>query len=174
MTIIAAPFRRLLAAKSGVSSSMISDVERGAKSPTIATASALAQALGAPLSVLLENAARPLARIHVVRAGERTEFIDPTSRARRDVFRSALTESRAEFMRYAVPRRAVAGPFPAHPSGTIEHMYVAAGNIRLVFGTEEAGLETGDFCSCFADAPHQFDNSKGKVEALIYIVVERP
>jgi hypothetical protein len=35
-------------------------------------------------------------------------------------------------------------------------------------------LEAGDFCSCLADAPHQFDNRTGDVEALIYIVVERP
>jgi hypothetical protein len=35
-------------------------------------------------------------------------------------------------------------------------------------------LEAGDSCTCLADTPHRFDNSEGDVEALIYIVVERP
>jgi hypothetical protein len=35
-------------------------------------------------------------------------------------------------------------------------------------------LEAGDSCTCFADTAHRFDNREGKVEALIYIVVEQP
>jgi len=34
-------------------------------------------------------------------------------------------------------------------------------------------LKTGDSCSCFAAAMHLFDNSRGDVEALIYLVVEQ-
>jgi mannose-6-phosphate isomerase-like protein (cupin superfamily) len=53
-------------------------------------------------------------------------------------------------------------------------MHLAAGSIRAVFGTEAVMLEAGDSCTCLADTPHRFDNSEGDVEALIYIVVERP
>lgn len=67
----------------------------------------------------------------------------------------------------------VAGPFAAHARGTIEHMHLAAGNIRAEFGDDAVSLESGDCCTCLADAPHLFDNSKGKVPAQIYIVVER-
>ena len=49
-----------------------------------------------------------------------------------------------------------------------------AGRLRAVFGSDAALLETGDCCTCIADAPHFFDNSESDVEALIYIVVERP
>jgi transcriptional regulator with XRE-family HTH domain len=163
---------RVLASRSGVSASMISDVERGTKSPTIATLSALAQALEMPLSALVDSAAP--GRIQVTRAREQPEFIDPTSGARRNSFGPAPAASKVEFLSYAVSPHTVAGPFEAHSRGTIEHMHLAAGSIRAVFGTEAVMLEAGDSCTCLADTPHRFDNSEGDVEALIYIVVERP
>jgi transcriptional regulator with XRE-family HTH domain len=165
---------RSLAERSGISSSMISDVERGTKSPTIATLAALAQALDVPVSVLLDDSAQRRARIHVVRAFERCEAVDPKSGAKRDSYRPALTSSKVELLRYAVPPRTLAGPFAPHPSGTIEHMYLAGGRVRVTFEPDIADLETGDCCTCVADAPHAFDNRENGVEALIYIVVERP
>jgi transcriptional regulator with XRE-family HTH domain len=165
---------RSLAERSGVSSSMISDVERGAKSPTIATLAALARALDVPVSVLVDDSAQRRARIHVVRAFERCEVVDPKSGAKRDSYRPALTSSKMELVRYAVPPRSLAGPFAPHPKGTIEHMYLAGGRIRVTFEPDIADLETGDCCTCVADAPHAFDNRENGLEALIYIVVERP
>lgn len=165
---------RALASRSGVSASMISDVERGAKSPTIATLSALALALGVPLSTLVDGAASPAARVHVVRAAERHGHVDPTNGARRDSLGAPLVPSKLDFLRYLVPPRAVAGPFAAHAPGTLEHMYLAAGSIRVIFGTEAVMLAAGDSCTCLADAPHRFDNREGDAEASIFIVVERP
>jgi mannose-6-phosphate isomerase-like protein (cupin superfamily) len=80
--------------------------------------------------------------------------------------------SKIEFLSYTVPPHVIAGPFPAHATGTIEHVHVAAGTVRVVFGTEAVTLASGDSCSCRADALHQFDNSESDVEALIYLVVE--
>jgi transcriptional regulator with XRE-family HTH domain len=164
---------RALASKSGVSSSMISDIERGTKSPTVSTLAALAGAFGVPLSALVEKAAQPAARIHIARAAENPEFIDPASGARRKSFGPALAGSKVEFLRYAVPAQAVAGPFAPHAAGTIEHMHLAAGRICVTSGADTVMLEAGDSCSCFADAPHSFDNREGDAEALIYIIVER-
>jgi transcriptional regulator with XRE-family HTH domain len=165
---------RDLASQSEVSASMISDVERGAKSPTVSTLDALAQALGLPMSALADSATPLASRIHVVRAVERSSFIDTKSGAKRDSFGPTLPGSRVEFLSYAVPPRKVAGPFAAHASGTIEHMHLAAGRIRAVFGSEGVSLEAGDSCTCYADIAHHFDNREGKVEALIYLVVEQP
>jgi transcriptional regulator with XRE-family HTH domain len=165
---------RDLASESGVSASMISDIERGAKSPTISTLDALAQALGLPMSALADSAAPSASRIHVVRAAERPNFVDTKSGAKRDNFGPKLPGSKVEFLSYVVPPRKVAGPFAAHARGTIEHMYLAAGSITAVFGDEAVTLRTGDSCTCFADIAHRFDNSEGKVEAFIYIVVEQP
>src|SRR5258708_33716770 len=103
---------RALAARSGVSSSMISDIERGTKSPTISTLSALAGALAVPISALVDSTTSPTRRLHVVRASERLAFIDPASGARRDSFGPALAGGKVEFLAYAVPPPAATRPFP--------------------------------------------------------------
>lgn len=163
---------RALAAMSGVSASMISDIERGAKSPTISTLSLLARALAVPISTLIE--AEPMARrIHVIRGAERRRVADPASGATHERLAALSADTRLEFLRYCVPPHAAAGPFAAHAAGTIEHMHVAQGALRLVCGEEEARLEAGDSCSCLADAPHLFDNSEGAAEAQIYLVIDR-
>jgi len=165
---------RALAARSGVSSSMISDIERGTKSPTISTLSALAEALAVPISALVESPTSASRRFRVVRASECVAFIDPASGARRDSLGPALAGSKVEFLRYAVPPHTVAGPFPAHASGTIEHIHLAAGRLRVMLGTDAVMLEAGDNCTCLADTQHGFDNREGAVEALLYLIIEPP
>jgi transcriptional regulator with XRE-family HTH domain len=165
---------RALAARSGVSSSMISDVERGAKSPTISTLAALAEALAVPVSALVDGAHPAPSRMRIVRAAERSGSIDPASGARRDHFGPALAGSRIEFLRCTVPPRAIAGPFAAHANGTIEHIHLAAGSVRITLGDDAVVLKAGDSCTCLADAAHGFDNSESDVEAELYLVIEPP
>src|SRR5215471_9546415 len=94
---------RGLAAKSGVSSSMISDIERGAKSPTISTLAVLAAALGTPIRALVETPAATARRIRVVRGARRRTRIDRGTGAARQDFGPAIAGSRVEFLRYVVP-----------------------------------------------------------------------
>jgi transcriptional regulator with XRE-family HTH domain len=163
---------RALAVKSGTSSSMISDIERGTKSPTISTLSDLAVALGVPISVLVDMAPMASPRIRVVRGSDKHSLVDASTGAKRQSFGPAIDGSRVEFLSYLVPPRVTAGPFEPHARGTIEHIHLAAGAVRVVVGDESASLKAGDSCSCRADASHFFDNSDGEVEALIYLVVE--
>lgn len=165
---------RRLAARSGVSASMISAIERAAKSPTVATLDALAAALGVPLADLLAGAPAAAARIRIVRTAEQRRTTDPASGARRADFGPPIAGSGVAFLRYTIPPRGVAGPFAAHEPGTIEHVHLAAGSLRLTLGDESVSLEAGDSCSCRADAPHDFDNRASDVEALLYLVVEAP
>ena len=164
---------RALASLSGISSSMISDVERGEKSPTISTLSILATALGTPISALLDRPISTTKRIRVVRGSKQKFYIDRGTGARRQSFGPAIAGSNVRFMCSAVPPHTTAGPFPAHAVGTIEHIHVAAGAVRVAVGDNAVSLKAGDSCSCFADAMHLFDNARGNVEALIYLVVEQ-
>jgi transcriptional regulator with XRE-family HTH domain len=163
---------RALASRSGVSSSMISDVERALKSPTISTLAALAQALEMPLSAVVDS--QPPMRIRVVRASERQLLVEPSTGAKRDHFGPTITGSEVEFLRYVVPPHTLVSPFPAHAPGTIEHVYLASGTVRVILGDDVADLQAGDTCSCFADLPHGFDNREGKSPADLIIVVESP
>jgi transcriptional regulator with XRE-family HTH domain len=163
---------RGLASRSGVSSSMISDVERALKSPTISTLAALSKALEMPLSTLVES--RTPARMRVVKASERQWLVESGTGAKRDRFLPAVAGSEVEFLRYVVPPRTLVGPFPAHAPGTIEHVYVAAGTVRVTLGDDVADLQAGDSCSCYADLAHGFDNRDGEIPAELFIVVEPP
>ena len=161
---------RGLAARSGISSSMISDIERGTKSPTVTTVVRLAQALGVSAAALIDGGANPAPRIRVLRRGEGTGGEHP---AHWESLGPGAPGSRIDFVRYHVPPSTVLGPSTAHAPGTIEHMHVAAGTVRVTVGDETADLAAGDGCSCRTDVPHGVENPDPSVEALIYLIVER-
>ena len=156
---------RALAARSGISSSMISDIERGAKSPTVTTIVRLAEALGVSAAALLGEGTGPASRRGEGAGGEHP--------ARWTSLGPAGPGSRIDFVRYQIPPSTVLVPSAAHASGTVEHMHVAAGTVRVTVGDETAELAAGDSCSCRTDAPHGVENADSSVEALIYLIVER-
>jgi transcriptional regulator with XRE-family HTH domain len=166
------PTLRTLAARSGVSPSMISDVERATKSPTLSTLAALASALEVDLPTLLQGLAPSQGRIRVTRASEREASADRSSGVVREDLKAG--SGRVEFVRYVVPAGAQIGPFPAHRAGTMEHVHLEAGRIKFVLGSESVMLAAGDSCSCHADSAHSFDNRRGKVKARFYVIVEPP
>jgi transcriptional regulator with XRE-family HTH domain len=161
---------RELAARSGISSSMISDIERGAKSPTVTTVVRLALALGVSAAALIDGDAGPAARIRVLRRGEGAGGEHP---ARWQSLGPASPGSRIDFVRFQIPPATVLGPSAAHAAGTVEHMHVAAGTVRVTVGDETAELAAGDSCSCRTDVPHAVQNPDPSTEALIYLIVER-
>jgi transcriptional regulator with XRE-family HTH domain len=161
---------RMLAARSGISASMISDIERGAKSPTVTTLVNLAEALGVSASSLIEGHANPASRIRVLRKNESAGGKTP---APWQSLGPATPGSRIDFVRYQIPPATALGPSPAHASGTIEYVHVAAGSIRVTVGEEVAELSAGDSCSCRTDVPHAVENPDRSTDALIYLIVER-
>jgi transcriptional regulator with XRE-family HTH domain len=161
---------RMLAMRSGISPSMISDIERGTKSPTVTTMVRLAQALGVSAAALIDGGTGHTPRIRVLRGGEGAGGEDP---APWENLGPGIPGSRIDFVRYQIPPSTVLGPATAHAPGTIEHMHVAAGAVRVTVGDETAELGAGDSCSCRTDAPHGVENPDPSVEALIYLIVER-
>jgi len=161
---------RLLAARSGISSSMISDIERGAKSPTVVTVVRLARALGVSAAALVDGGTGPIPRIRVLRSGQGAGGEHP---ARWKSLAPATPDSRIDFVRYQIPPSTVLGPTAAHAPGTIEHMHVATGTVRVTVGDETAELAAGDSCSCRTDATHAIENPDQAAEAVIYLIVER-
>lgn len=161
---------RMLAARSGISSSMISDIERGRKSPTVITLVRLAQALGISAAALVDGVAGPVPRIRVLRCGQGAGGERP---ARWESLTPAAPGSRIDFVRFQIPPSTVLGPTNAHAPGTVEHMHVAAGSVRVTVGDETAELAAGDSCSCRSDATHSVENPDPAAEALVYVIVER-
>ena len=161
---------RMLATRSGISSSMISDIERGKKSPTVITLVRLARALGVTAAALVDGGAGPSPRIRVLRHGQGAGGEHP---ARWQSLAPAGPGSRIDFVRFQIPPSTVLGPTAAHAPGTVEHMHVAAGTVRVTVGDETAELAAGDGCSCRTDAAHAVENPDPAAEALVYVIVER-
>ena len=105
---------RALASRSGISSSMISDIKRGAKSPTVTTVVRIAQALGGGAASLIDGGINPALRIHILRRGEGAEGEHPGPW---ESLRPATPDSRIEFMRYQIPPSAVLSPDTAQTPG---------------------------------------------------------
>ena len=149
---------------------MISDIERGTKSPTVITVVRLAQALGVSAAALIDGGTGPAPRIRVLRCGEGAGGEHP---ARWQSLGAAVPGSRIDFVRYQIPASTVLGPSTAHAPGTVEHVHVATGTVRVTVGDETAELAAGDSCSCRTDVPHGVENPDPAAEALIYLIVER-
>jgi transcriptional regulator with XRE-family HTH domain len=161
---------RMLAARSGISASMISDIERGAKSPTVTTLVRIAEALAVTAAVLIDGGTASAPRIRVLRRGEGSSGDQP---APWESLGPAGSGSRIDFVRYQIPPSTVLGPSAAHAAGTVEHMHVVTGTVRVTVGDEIAELSAGDSCSCRVDVSHGVENPNPSVEALIYLIVER-
>jgi transcriptional regulator with XRE-family HTH domain len=161
---------RDLADRSGVSAPMLSQVERGETSPTLAVAAKIAAGLELSLSQLLRldegdgitvvRAARRLLGGHA--EGHRYEVLTPP-----------MPGQRAEVSEHTLsPGAATGGPGdpPIHEAGSRETAIVLAGTLQLVCDGVAHDLETGDAVTFDADLPHHFENP-GKREAQFMSVV---
>lgn len=160
---------RELAAHSGISISMVSEAERGAKTPSIAVLIALAEALGISLTQLVEKESSR-GPVHVLaRAGHRV-LTDPSG-VRREHLGARLTGSQLEFVRCVLPPGTETGAFRGHQTGWTEHAAVAEGTIEVRVSGERFRVETGASIVFPADQVHGYANL-GTEDATIYVVVE--
>lgn len=160
---------RELATLSGVSAPMLSQVERGDTSPTLAVAGRIASGLGLTLSALLRLDEAPAVAVvrrrdrHTVRRdGHRFEELTP-----------GLPGERASLTEHTLKPGARTGDAddpPIHAAGSRETVAVHAGRLRLVIGGDRYDLGTGDSVTFDADIPHHFENP-GRTDAAFLAVV---
>ena len=160
---------RDLADRSGVSAPMLSQVERGDTSPTLAVAQKMAAGLDLSLSQLLrldENR-----HVVVVRSGEgrthrrrghRTEELSPP-----------LPGQRADVSAHTLAPGAATGAAddpPLHEPGSRETAIVLQGTLELFIDGQRHELAEGDSVTFDADLPHHFENN-GSGDARFIAVV---
>lgn len=163
---------RALAQRAGVSSSMLSDIERGAKSPTISILSAIAEGLGLPLSSLVVDQ-QPLETGPLVsRSTDMARVTDTDSLVERLNLGPVIAESHVEFVRFVMPSGSSTGGYTAHAVGTIERIYVARGTVEVALDGKTYTLSPGDAMIYRASVPHPF-YAIGTEPAEVYLVVER-
>ncbi len=160
---------RDLAARSGVSAPMLSQVERGETSPTLQVAARIAAGLDLRLSQLLrldEDGAVSIVR----RAERRGERRDGHAY---EVLTPPLPGQRAEVSRHRLaPGGATGGPGdpPMHEPGARETAVVQAGRVRLRIDGAAHDLAAGDCVTFDADLPHHFENPTREEAVLLAVV----
>ncbi|MFY0595702.1 MAG: helix-turn-helix transcriptional regulator [Cognatishimia sp.] len=157
-----------LAQQAGLAKSTLSQLESGQGNPSIETLWAIAEVLGVPFSHLFEL---PVNEVKLVRSNEgeevpsesadfQTIVLDkcPPNRCR-DLYRATITRGD---VRHAT----------AHPTGTVEHIFVISGQARI--GPEDAAedLNEGDYFRYPADVPHFYQAITET--ALLVVVMESP
>jgi transcriptional regulator with XRE-family HTH domain len=161
---------RDLAERSGVSAPMLSQVERGETSPTLAVASRIARGLDLRLSQLLRLDEE--SSVSVVRRAERRRGGGAAGHDF-EILTPPLPGQRAELSRHVLAAGAATGGEgdpPMHEPGSREIAVVEAGTVTLqIDGTEYALLE-GDTVTFDADLAHRFENP-GPGEAVLLAVV---
>jgi transcriptional regulator with XRE-family HTH domain len=142
-----------LAKRAGIAKSTLSQLENGVGNPSLETLWALAQALGIPLSRLVDP---PQQGIQVIRAGE-----GAVMHAERASYDAALLSSCPPGARRDIYRviGQPGGPHLARPHmpGTMEHLILSSG--RVLAGPEGETLELGpgDYLRYPSDIVHVFD-----------------
>jgi transcriptional regulator with XRE-family HTH domain len=160
---------RELADRSDVSAPMLSQVERGETSPTLAVAEKIASGLELTLSQLLRLDEG--GHMVVVRAGE--------CRRRRkrghvvEELTPPLPGQRADVSEHTLAPGAATGGLddpPLHEPGSRETAVVLSGKVDLFIDGRREELGEGDSVTFDADLPHHFENN-GRAEARLIAVV---
>ncbi len=162
---------RDLAERSGVSAPMLSQVERGETSPTLAVAGRIAAGLELSLSQLLRL--DETEGVTVVRRGQRRRGGAQRRGHSYEVLTPPLPGQRAEVSLHTLVAGAAtggAGDVPIHEPGGRETAIVTKGELRLVCDGVPHDLGTGDAVTFDADLPHHFENSgTNQVEFLAVV-----
>jgi len=162
---------RDLAARSGVSAPMLSQVERGETSPTLALAARIAAGLELRLSQLLrldEEGA-----VTVVRAHERGRGGSDAGGHHFEVLTSARPGQRAELSSHTLAAGATTGGAedpPMHEPGSREIALLQRGELTLVCDGERFALREGDCVTFDADLPHHFENTGRGTASFLAVV----
>ncbi|MCH2163655.1 MAG: XRE family transcriptional regulator [Marinovum sp.] len=150
---------------SGVSRSMVSQIERGESSPTIATLWNLTRALQVDFAGLLDQAPAP--KINVLRGADA-----PTIAARGAGCAIRILSPPEEVGRHEVyelrfdPGGSLESK--AHAPGTREHLTVIDGTLEVVSADASAAVAEGDAARYAADVPHAI-HAQTSARALLIV-----
>lgn len=157
-----------LSARSGVSRSMISKVERGEAVPSTVVLSRLAEALGATFAHLMMPA--PEREILVIPRVHQPVLRDEETGFTRRVLSPVLPGRGVDFVLNTLLPGAETGGFAPHRRGVEEYIYVLSDRLEAQAGGRVAVLEAGDSLFFDASVEHAFRNAgEGACEYLLVI-----
>ncbi len=156
-----------LANASGVSRSMLSQIERNEANPTLAVTMRIAGAFGVTLGELVESPDASSA-VQVIRGGDKAQLYRSDKHCQIRTLSPLQLEKDVEFYKVRLQSGGVLRS-AAHFGGTREFLVVEKGRIRVESGRDTEELEPGDSATYRADVPHAIVNV-GKGEATVFLV----
>mgnify|MGYP002620398430 CR=1 FL=1 len=151
---------------SGVSRSMVSQIERGESSPTVATLWNLTQALQVDFAGLL--AGRGTGGIDVIRAGSAPVITARGEGVRIRILSPPESVGSHEVYELILAAGGVLASAPHNP-GCREHLTVIEGQIAVRSGEDEERLAPGDTARYGADRPHRIAALEGPARAILIV-----
>jgi len=156
-----------LANASGVSRSMLSQVERNQANPTLAVAFRIARALGMSLGELAETPSATSSLV-VIRASDHAYHYRSDADVNIRTLSPLHLEKDVEFYEVQLKEGGVLRSAP-HFEGTREFLTVQKGKVRVESAGDAEELERGDSVNYRADVPHAIVNV-GRGDALVFLV----
>ena len=156
-----------LAHASGVSRSMLSQIEREAANPTLAVTLRIARAFGLALGELLEMPGAASA-VTVIRSDDHTYHYRSDKDCRIRTLSPLNLEKDVEFYEIRLQPGGALRSSP-HFEGTREFLTVHKGRVRVESGGDAEELNPGDSASYRADVPHAIINA-GAGEAIVFLI----
>ena len=158
-----------LATASGVSRSMLSEVEREKANPTLTVTFRIARAFGLTLQELIESAEASASKIQVIRANDRNQVYRSDKQCEIRTLSPLNLEKDVEFYQLSLRPGGALRSQP-HFEGTREFITVEEGSVRIESDVDTDELTKGDSGTYRADVPHAIVNT-GKGDALVFLVV---
>jgi len=166
-----------LAARTGVSRSMISLIERGESSPTAVVLDKLAVGLGVPLATLFDA---PAAAAHrssgpVARRADQPRWQDPASGyVRLNVSPPGVPQPMQIVEVHFPPGRRVAFEAAAREMRVYQQVWVLEGTMDITLGEERHRLHEGDCLAMQLDGSTMFHNPTREPARYVVVVVCEP
>jgi transcriptional regulator with XRE-family HTH domain len=154
-----------VAAAAGIGKSTLHAIEAGEANPGIETLWSLAGALGVTFGDLLDP---PGPTIRVVRAGEGPRVEAESSRMRAHLLATTAHRARVEVYSLALEPGGERGAAP-HAPGTVEHVLVTHGSLRVGPADNDTELHAGDLASFPADVEHVYEAVEADTRAVLFI-----
>ena len=159
-----------LAVKTGLSTALLSELERGIGNPTLSVLEILAGTMGISVSALLEQEVKNASLVR--RKCERSQTGGPDARQLYDVLAVSPVKSRMELLLLELdPGMYSNEKLSVHPYWE-EIVYVASGTVEIIFEEERIELREGDTIRILPGRGHRFAN-QSKERATVLFAQER-
>lgn len=161
-----------LSEQSGVAKSIISQIERNETNPTLSTVYRLSRALDTTIDEVLRTESLPVILEHQAKSGV------PILESQDGLCRLAIAGplNLVELVQWYDFRAKPQGVLESdpHPPGTVEHLYMLAGEIEVTAGEEIRRVKSGETLRFRGDLPHRIVNvGQSEAHATMVLVLRQ-